>query len=310
MKSPHEDRWEFRSAQDVQRFWEQYRTVPGRMDGRRHHDEERYCLGLYLLALAEHKLLTYPLRVEQCGGDRSPDFMVTWPSGEITGLEVTRATERWLQRVMEESEKESTKGELEAAVTPKEPEPVFIPLSELGWAGDQVETEWCSLFKSAIEKKLRKLSAFTSALRHDLLVYDDTPLPAIDREKVLSVMHPYIRHLQDEHPELGKISFIVSLDLIFDVGGECRMFPYIEWSNLKPDDPESLMAVARRAEQAGQAAVKTVLQRKKVFRKLAAMGRAVHFIDRQGRRIKQMPDGRRFEVKILDDGKEVVLKEL
>ncbi len=301
MKSSSKGHWEFRSVEDVSQFWEKHRTVPGRIDGRKHRDKERYCLGLYLLALADHGLLTYPLSVEE---GESPDFMLTWLSAEVTGLEVTRATEQWVQRAMKESEKECRKRELAAAVTGKEPEPVFIPLSELGWVGDQAETEWCSLFKAAIEKKLSKLSAFRPASRHDLLVYDDTPLPAVHRQKVLSAMHPYLERLQRQNPKLGKTSFVVSLDLIFDVGGECRLFPYVEWSNVNPGDRDSLMAFAHRLEQGGQVAVK------KAIRDHAAMGRAVHFIDSRGRMIRQTPDGRRFEVKVLDDGEEIVVKEL
>ncbi len=87
------DRWNFATIADVRRFWRSVCSVPGRADGRRHYHEERYSLGLYLLALAEHEQLTYPLRIEQ---KESPDFMLTWPSGELTGLEVTRATEQWV----------------------------------------------------------------------------------------------------------------------------------------------------------------------------------------------------------------------
>src|SRR5208282_5383610 len=101
--------WAFRRRSDVERFWREVRDVPRRGNGRRHYHEERFCLGLYLLALATHDLLSYPLRVEQ---GESPDFMLTWKSGEITGIQVTRATERWLQRKMTEMDREAEPSEL------------------------------------------------------------------------------------------------------------------------------------------------------------------------------------------------------
>jgi hypothetical protein len=82
------------------------------------------------------------------------------------------------------------------------------------------------------------------------------------------------------------------------------MFPYVEWSNLKPGDRDSIMVLANRVEEAGQVAVQKAIQ------KHAAEGRAVHFMDSRGRMIRQTPDGRRFEVKVLDDGEEIVVKEL
>jgi hypothetical protein len=181
------DHWKFRSVADVRRFWRSVGSVPGRTEGRKHYHEERYSLGLYLLGLAEHEILTYPLRVDQ---EESPDFMLTWPSGELTGLEVTRATEQWLQRTMTASEKEYGRRTIEVAASGEEPEPVSIPLSQGGWVGDEAEDEWRSLVQRAIEQKLAKLPKFRPASRHDLLIYDDTPLPAIDRRKVLAAISP------------------------------------------------------------------------------------------------------------------------
>lgn len=266
--SSNKGRWEFRSAEDVSGFWDKYRTVPGRIDGRKRHHEERYCLGLYLLALADHDLLTYPLSVDE---GESPDFMLSWPSAEVTGLEVTRATEPRLQRPITENEKAVRKLELEAFAAEKAPELTFAStaLSAFGWADDQADSEWCSLFKAAIEKKLSKFSKFRPAHRYDLLVYDDTPVSPVHRKTILSEMRPYLERLQRENPKLGKTSFVVSLDLIFDVGGECRRFPYVEWSEVRSGDRDKLMTFAHRVEQAGQVAVK------RAIRDHDAMGRAV-----------------------------------
>ena len=94
--------WTFRRRSDVERFWREVRDVPRRTNGRKHYHEERFCLGLYLLALATHDLLTYPLRVEQ---GESPDFMLTWKSGETTGLEVKRATQASLRSATDQAER-------------------------------------------------------------------------------------------------------------------------------------------------------------------------------------------------------------
>lgn len=41
-----------------------------------------------------------------------------------------------------------------------------------------------------------------------------------------------------------------------------------------------------------------------------AMGRPIYFRDPQGHLVKQIPDGRRFEVRVLQDGEEVVVQQL
>ena len=103
MKSASQSHWDFRSAEDVSGFWDKHRHVPGRTEGRKPYHEERYCLGLYLLALATHELLPYPLSVDH---DDSPDFMLLWPSGESTGLEVTRAADESQQAAKTVAERE------------------------------------------------------------------------------------------------------------------------------------------------------------------------------------------------------------
>jgi hypothetical protein len=298
MKSSREGRWEFRSAHDVRRFWDEYRNVPGRVDGREHCDEERYCLGLYLLALADHALLSYPLSIAE---GESPDFIVTWASGDVTGLEVTRATEQWVQRAMTQSEKEFRRREREAGAG-GEGEPVSIPLSVHGWSGDQAEVQWCSLVQAAIAKKVSMLSNFSPACRYDLLVYDDTPLPAVDRRKVLSAMHPYVKSLQNENSKLGKTSFIVSLDLLYDVGGEVKNFRYVEPPDL--DDARSVKTFSERSEYAGW------LTAEKAVREHLQKGIPVYSMEQGGRVVKQTADGRRFEVKFQEDGAEVIVREL
>jgi hypothetical protein len=291
------DHWKFNSVVDVQRFWQSVRSVPRRTEGRKHYHEERYGLGLYLLALAEHKLLTYPFRIEQ---DESPDFMLTWPSGEVTGLEVTRATEQWLQRAMTASEKEYRSREAIAGAHGETPETVCISLSQSGWAGDEAEVEWCGLIRQAIEQKLAKLPTFRPASHQDLLIYDDTPLPAVDRRRVLTAIGPWARGLNEKKGAFGKISVIISLDVLFDLGGACRIFPYIDWSIPELDDLKNFRAFSARVEEAGQIAVERAIGQHTGMRK------PVYFKHSGDKIVKLAPDGRRFEVRLRKDGEEIV----
>jgi hypothetical protein len=291
------NRWNFTSIEDVERFWGGVCSVPGRAKGRKHYHEERYSLGLYLLALAEHKLLTYPLRIEQ---GESPDFMLTWPSGELNGLEVTRATEQWLQRSMTVSENEFGRRVANAAPPGGQPKPVCIPLSHAGWVGDEAEVEWCSLIRRAIEQKVAKLPTFRPASHHDLLIYDDTPLPAVDRRSVLAAINPWARKLNEKRPAFGRISVAISLDLLFDLGGACRIFPYIDWSAPKLDDPKDLRTLSARVEAAGRIAVERAVGQH------SGMQKPVYFKHSRDKVVKLTPSGRRFEVKLREDGEDII----
>src|ERR1700690_2506799 len=111
-KNGHRVRWSFRSANDVKEFWKKFQRVPARKR-RTKRDEERYCLALYLLALATYRKLKYPLRIEE---GESPDFTITWNSGKRTGLEVTKATEMWVQREMTLAEAEYVRRQVAAKV--------------------------------------------------------------------------------------------------------------------------------------------------------------------------------------------------
>src|SRR5208282_5092146 len=181
--------WAFRRRSDVERFWREVRDVPRRGNGRRHYHEERFCLGLYLLALATHEMLSYPLRVEQ---GESPDFILAWKSGGTTGLEVTRATEPSLQRAMTAADREFARREGEAARYGGEPEPVAIFPSLMGYANDQPERLFCWLIGECIEKKLDRLPNFKAASCYELLIADNLPVGADSRE-AFAAMREWVR---------------------------------------------------------------------------------------------------------------------
>ena len=279
--------WTFRRRSDVQRFWREVHDVPRRTNGRKHCHEERFCLGLYLLALATHDLLTYPLHVEQ---GESPDFMLTWRSGEITGIEVTRATERWLQRKMTEMDREA--------------EPSELLLSPSGWVNDEPERLFCWLVGKSVENKLDKLPDYKAASSHELLIADDLPVGANSRE-AFAAMGAWVRSLQPRRGcAFAKVSVIKSLDVAYDLGGDFRLLPYVEWSSPKLDDRKSARDFADRAEYAGRTAAESAVSYHKQMRN------PVYSVDARGRLVKESSDGRRFEVKVTPDGNEAVVREL
>jgi hypothetical protein len=241
-------RWSFRSADDVKEFWKKFQRVPARKR-RTKRDEERYCLGLYLLALATYRKLKYPLRIEE---GESPDFAITWSSGKTTGLEVTKATNMWLQREMTKAEVEYEKREAAARLCRTNAEGVMIGLSNLGWAGDQAEAEWLTFVREAVERKLPKLETFRPTSRQDLLVYDDTPLPAINRAKVLPDFCIWLSDTRRSNSLLGHVSIIISLDVLLDSGREFVVLPFVDWS-----DPSVTPDFGERVEFAGEKAVRT-----------------------------------------------------
>jgi len=178
------------------------RDVPRRTEGRSKKRYERYYLGLYLLALAEHRLLRFPLKVLE---GESSDFVLVGKSGEETGLEITRATDEDLQATMTRAERNLSDG------------PAIIA-SSFGYGGDQLEMEWCALVRTAVEKKVAKLSGFKPASRYDVLVPDDTRMGSGDRRKVIQVLTPWVRELKRREPRLGTISVAASLDVLYDIG--------------------------------------------------------------------------------------------
>jgi hypothetical protein len=295
------------SISDVQALWLKVREVPRRTEGRRHHHEEEYCLGVYLLALGRNGLLDYPFAVK---GGESPDFILTEKSGAVTGLEVTRATEPWLQREMTRADREYQRREIEAQTSGRDAEPVVIALSESGWAGNQAEDQWCGLMRRAIERKITKLSKFEPTMRHDLLISDDTPLPTVDRRKVLAALNPWAGDLKSKTLMLGRISIVISLDVLFDVGGEPRILPYVHWS--APDlDDSSLQSFSERVEQAGKVEVERAIREPTEDRIPAAKNSPpAYYVGADGRIIKRTSEGRRFEVRLKRSGGEIIVREL
>ena len=279
----------------MKEFWKKFQRVPARKR-RSKRDEERYCLALYLFALATYRKLKYPLRIEE---GESPDFRMTWSSGKTTGLEVTKATNMWIQREMTRAEQQFEKRKLAAAASGSQPRPVGIMLSERGWVGDEAEKQWLSFVRAAVENKISKFDNFRPASRQELLIYEDTPLSAIDRPIVLPILSRWLDEKRKDNPHLGRVSIIISLDLLHDSGKGLHVLPFVNWS-----DPEATPDFGERVEYISEKAVTTAVRKHK------QEGRPIHFTDQRGRLIKEMPDGTRYEVRVEPNGDEVMIGEV
>src|ERR1700730_8721462 len=133
-------RWRIRTKRDVRTIWNEFRRVPT-IARRSSRDEKRYCLALYLFALATHSRLKYPLLIEE---DQKADFRLRSTNLE-TALSVAKANQFW--------------------------EP----------PNGTDHSDWLALVRHAVEEKLRSIAHLDSAERHDLLVYQDMPVPEAER---------------------------------------------------------------------------------------------------------------------------------
>ena len=156
----------------------------------------------------------------------------------------------------------------------------------------------------SIEKKLDRLPKFRPACRNDLLIYDDTPVPAYSKE-AFATMGDWVRSIGSRRGcAFARISVIKSLDVAYDLGGDFRVLPFLDWEAPAKDGSEASRDFAARAEYAGQ------FEAQEAIRLHVEAGDPIYFSDTAGRLVKQTADGRLFEVRVLEDGKEVVVEEL
>jgi hypothetical protein len=215
------------------------------MARRSSRDEKRYCLALYLFVLATHSRLRFPFFIEE---DRLAEFRLPSGSTEIT-LAIAKANQIWEPQLKTD------------------------------------DPDWLSLVRHAIEEKLRFIAHLDSAARHDLLVYQDMPVPEAERATGLSTLRTWLQSLKRANPGLGRVSMIFSLDVVLDTGREFRNLEYIDWSN-----PDAFPDFGERVEFEGQKATVTAIRRH------LREGRPTSSMDRRGRMLKRMPNGRLLEV--------------
>jgi hypothetical protein len=125
---------------------------------------------------------------------------------------------------------------------------------EAGWLEGQRESLWVERMKYAVMQKLELIPKYRKASRQDLLIYDNTPLIGVNRDRVIANIRDWIREYRSAVPSFGILSIIISLDVVLDAGGECRVLPFINWSQ-----PERTPDFARRVEYAAKKAAHDVL---------------------------------------------------
>ena len=155
------------------------------------------------------------------------------------------------------------------------------------------------------------LGQYRPASRYDLLVADDTRAGAGERRKALALLAPWARDLKRKEPRLGIISAVASLDILYDIGGESRIFPYVHWSAPESNESTYAESLSERAELAGRVTVERAIrepsQRHMPTNEAPLPG---YYVDIKGRIIKRTFDGHRFEIRIGQDGTEVIVREL
>ncbi|MHB8384065.1 MAG: hypothetical protein ACYDC3_17190 [Candidatus Binataceae bacterium] len=192
-------------------------------------------------------------------GNRQPNFSVAEAGHAPVSVEVTRATTWGLQRQMDEAEREAEERLGASAHRGTRSELVEMPLPLNGSAGDDHRQRWLDLIEGSIEKKLAKLDSYcraTGLTRHDLLIYDDTPMLGVDRSKVLPDLARWVHDRRKRNPLLGIVSLIMSLDVVYDIDGQCRALPFLEL-----EAPDHFLDFGERIEYAAQRAVRDELEK-------------------------------------------------
>lgn len=258
MRTSPKKTYTFRLRAEVEKFWHEVRDVPAR-SGRQKRSEERYALGLFLRARSDNALINFPVEVVELTGNREPDFSVAEAGHAPVSLEVTRATTWELQRQMDKAERKAEERLGASARRGTRFELVEIPLLLNGSAGNDYHPQWLGLIEGSIEKKLAKLDSYcraTGLTRHDLLIYDDTPILGVDRSKVLPALARWVHDKRKRNPLLGIVSLIMSLDVVYDIDRQCRTLRFLDLGA-----PDHFSGFGDRVEYAAQKAVRDELNR-------------------------------------------------
>lgn len=195
------------------------RPVPGRTEGRRQADRERYCIVSYLLHLGEAGLLAYPLTVAK---GEAPDFVLRFGDGRTRGVEVTEASTPEHQQAATELERSppGTLLEDDELRLPGE------PLRGRGFVGDEPEKEWSRIVLGAVERKVDGYD-YGELDELELLVYDQTGVGVMVKLEVgASFLREAIRgwrRAAGPQQVFSRISVLRDSALLFDVTGRWRV---------------------------------------------------------------------------------------
>lgn len=194
--------------------------VPLSTIGRTTEHTEYYAISFLLCTLDQENGLDYPLSLIHV--DR-PDFVLSLPNENI-GIEHTEAVPQneaakdalreqgvgpgmhFLSRVVPGGKRRKSKQLVREVVADAMTD---------GWLGDQTEVEWADAMKFFLDEKLLKLrkNRFAKHEENWLLMYDNWPLPAINRKLAASYFH---KRLLGQQVEFDRI-YILSDAYLYEV---------------------------------------------------------------------------------------------
>ena len=171
-----------------------------------------WSLSRYLLALAEHVRLEFPISVSHAQPGESPDFVLE-SYGQTVGLEVTEATTSKFHKQLEIAERSA--------------DGIYFDPLDPGWLGDSPERFNAELVVAAIRRKAASLAkgSWRTARHQDLLIYcENAPGPGVKNRDLIARVGPALVNMCESDaalPTFRHISLIAGGKVIFDVAGEC-----------------------------------------------------------------------------------------
>ena len=200
-------------------------SVPKRSKGRSKEHTERYAIAHLLSALIGKDRLLYPLCLVR---RERPDFLLTLNAAQI-GIEHTEAVPQNEAHRTVLREEGNSPGVF--FISHHQPGETKKPRKELveeieanrsgdGWVGDSVETEWADAMFHFIKQKVATLQkdGFERFEQDWLLIYDNWPLPALDRRKAAN----FLQNLVNESTVLNEFTriYVITGKYISEVSSE------------------------------------------------------------------------------------------
>lgn len=174
-------------------------SVPGRSEGRKTKDTEKYSICRLLSTLSETHYLQYPISLIK---RERPDYQLNCNETNI-GIEVTQATNQDYSEFLTYAAHVSPKHTIEPShfrhnkrITKNEKNKLIEQerLTARPWIGDDVEKEWSLYIQDAIQSKSAASNkvGFEKFEKNWLLIYDNTPCSFLDKNLLL----PYIENFK------------------------------------------------------------------------------------------------------------------
>ncbi len=174
-------------------------SVPRRSEGRTKEHTERYAIAYLLSTLVGKGRLSYPLCLIR---RERPDFLLILGTMQI-GIEHTEAVpqndaHRTVLREKGNRPDQFFISHHHPGETRKSAKDLVEEIEANqpgnGWAGDSVETEWADAMFHFIEQKVATLrkDGFERFEQDWLLIYDNWPLPAVDRRKAACCLREFV----------------------------------------------------------------------------------------------------------------------